>query len=357
MAKVASKTTTKKRTAPKRALKQTVSEEEKGKKLECSCCGKSKAINKTNFYLSFSNINTARKYSQICKDCMGDIYEELCRSHGDNPVLNVFFFCQKLDMKFTEDCYKYCRAEIEEGKIDPWRIYVQKFNSIYISRFGDLDSTFDYSEIPNEVLEYYDLIRKSELGDYFEADYLIDEEIYMRWGRGYTGEDYELLEGYYKEWIYSCEGIENDINALKNVRAICKSELAIAKAQRNRDFDTARQLEKDLIVMKDKMKISEYTKSRDDGGVDPLGVQIQKIETHRPSEYFKDPKLYKDVDYIIDYIKRFFLRPMKNLLLGSKDFDKEFNLGENETWANKDEPKPTFEVEGDYSDVDGDLDE
>ena len=55
-----------------------------------------------------------------------------------------------------------------------------------------------------------------------------------------------------------------------------------------------------------------------------FGVWLRDIEKNRPAEYFEDKKLYHDYDGIMDYIERFIFRPMKNLITGSRDFDKEF---------------------------------
>ena len=48
------------------------------------------------------------------------------------------------------------------------------------------------------------------------------------------------------------------------------------------------------------------------------------------AEYFKDKSIYEDYDGILDYIKRFVFRPLKNLLTGTREFDKEFNIKGNE---------------------------
>jgi hypothetical protein len=57
-----------------------------------------------------------------------------------------------------------------------------------------------------------------------------------------------------------------------------------------------------------------------------LGVWIKDIEKYRPAEYFENKKKYSDFDNLMDYLNRFILRPLKNLLTGSRDFDKEFNV-------------------------------
>jgi hypothetical protein len=58
------------------------------------------------------------------------------------------------------------------------------------------------------------------------------------------------------------------------------------------------------------------------------GAWVRDIEKYRPAEYFEDKKIYFDFDKIGEYFQRFTLRPLKNLLTGSRDFDKEFSIEE-----------------------------
>ena len=60
------------------------------------------------------------------------------------------------------------------------------------------------------------------------------------------------------------------------------------------------------------------------------GTWISMISKYTPEEYYKDKKLYKDFDGIGEYFKRFVLRPLKNLQLGTTDRDKEFFVSDEE---------------------------
>ena len=62
----------------------------------------------------------------------------------------------------------------------------------------------------------------------------------------------------------------------------------------------------------------------------PLGEMIRDIEEFCPAEYYKDKKLYADFDHLKEYIERFMTRPLRNLLTGSKELDKEFSLSDSE---------------------------
>ena len=62
----------------------------------------------------------------------------------------------------------------------------------------------------------------------------------------------------------------------------------------------------------------------------PIGMLFRDIEEYCPAEYYKDKKLYADFDHLKEYISRFMARPLVNLLTGSKEMDKEFNLSGSE---------------------------
>lgn len=71
-------------------------------------------------------------------------------------------------------------------------------------------------------------------------------------------------------------------------------------------------------------------KQEDSVKLDPLGMWIGDIERYTPAEFYQDKSLYKDADGIGSYASRFIFRPLKNLLTGSKEIDKEFNLSDGE---------------------------
>ena len=61
-----------------------------------------------------------------------------------------------------------------------------------------------------------------------------------------------------------------------------------------------------------------------------IGVNAETIEKYTPAEYYKNRSLYKDHDNIGDYIERFLLRPLRNLMRGTKDRDAEFFVKDEE---------------------------
>jgi hypothetical protein len=71
-------------------------------------------------------------------------------------------------------------------------------------------------------------------------------------------------------------------------------------------------------------------KAEADMQLSPLGEMIRDIEEYCPADFYKDKTLYADFDHLKEYISRFMARPLRNLLTGSKEMDKEFNLSETE---------------------------
>ena len=59
-----------------------------------------------------------------------------------------------------------------------------------------------------------------------------------------------------------------------------------------------------------------------------FGVTIETIERYTPAEYYKDQSLFSDFDKLKEYVERFMLRPLRNLMHGSKDRDYEFYIKE-----------------------------
>jgi hypothetical protein len=48
---------------------------------------------------------------------------------------------------------------------------------------------------------------------------------------------------------------------------------------------------------------------------------IKTIEENEPAEYFEDKKLFKDFDNLNFYFEKYILRPLKNFVINSRDFD------------------------------------
>ena len=153
------------------------------------------------------------------------------------------------------------------------------------------------------------------------TDKLTDGDLYDKWGN-YPLDELNWLERNYYEWVtnHDC----SKLSTRKLIMTICIKELEIKKA-REKGLSTEK-LEKSWLDLLNSSNLTPRTMNytNETESAKTFGVWLRDIEKTRPCEYFEDKKLYEDYDGIKSYIERFLLRPMKNLISGSREFDKEF---------------------------------
>lgn len=166
-----------------------------------------------------------------------------------------------------------------------------------------------------------------------EEHFVVTKDIIKKWGRGYTDEEYELMEEIYKEWTSKHKS--DTLAEQKTFKYIAMKEFDILRARER--GDNTDKLEESLrrfmsnadVVPKD---IKDANQSNSD---EMWGKFIETIETVRPSEHFKNKKIYFDFDSLLDYLNRFVFRPLKNILAKTKEYDKEFSIEESSGFMEK----------------------
>jgi len=150
---------------------------------------------------------------------------------------------------------------------------------------------------------------------------LVSPELTEKWGFGLDKEDYDELENHYK-YLKSANPRADSTQEIY-IRDCCYTKTAQLKAYRESRMD-------------DYMKLTEsYNKSYKAGGLKApgdqtvtedftIGVTAKTIEQYTPAEYYKDKKLYKDYDGIEEYFSRHVIRPLKNIVLGTRDKDDKY---------------------------------
>lgn len=285
-------------------------------KIFCTCCGKDKALKE--FYMSKSYVYKATKKVPICKSCIEELYNKYLIKYDNNTKFAIYYMCRAIGTCFSLSSYSGALSQFEkdDNTTPLWQIYMTKLNSLG-GKNGAGDD-FDSSDELNFAEEKENnFINKS-----------FDKEIVNRWGKGFDEEALEFLEEDYHEWT-----THNDCSKLsvqRLVQMICIKEWEIRKARQSND--PTDKLEKALLTLMDNSSLTPKTMSaiNETDSTKIYGLWIKDIEKYRPAEYFEDKELYKDHDGILDYFNRFVLRPLKNLLTGSRDFDKEFSIEDEE---------------------------
>jgi hypothetical protein len=70
-----------------------------------------------------------------------------------------------------------------------------------------------------------------------------------------------------------------------------------------------------------------------DKGLDTFGLWIQDIEKQEPAQWLKiDPRgdMYRDAGNVEEYFQKYIVRPLKNFITGSKDFNIDESSGDDD---------------------------
>ena len=147
------------------------------------------------------------------------------------------------------------------------------------------------------------------------------KKLRKKWGRNYDEDDLEVLEDWYSEIIEQCDNAEaygTQETAKMYCRAKMDVELKRANGEKTTDSEKAvMQYMDKLAISPDKIKAKKSNHN--------FVIEIADIEEKKPADLFFN-KLYKDIDQFGKYIKKFFARPTKNLITGSRDFDEEYRI-------------------------------
>lgn len=285
----------------------------------CPTCGRKLTFSKENFYRSFSPFHRGIKTKRILKNNEPEFLVPFCKKcivenldiNNINSIKNSLMMCDKpyLQNAWGSNYQKY------KNKSAPsiFGFYIKNLALNYKDlRFKDSEFNADQE------------IKDGDLESLF--NYTATREDIIFWGKGHSGEDYYTLNENYFNWTQECKS--DTISERKMFKQICLKELEIDKGR-----ELLQNVDKQVEALQKLMdgagvKPKDVNAANDPSNVAVLGMRIKDIETKRPAEIFDNPNLYKDYYSIGEYFNRMVLRPLKNLLLGTREFDKEFNLDE-----------------------------
>lgn len=292
---------------------------EKIDKLMCTKHG-GRPIALDNFYMACpESLFFGIGYIPICKKCLYEILELYLKTHEDIKVA-MYFMCRKIDIAFYHTEFESANRGNRKNIVKTFQTYMRLFNSI--CKTNDKWRPFDYSD-------YVELER--DIGYYgrgkgLDIKFNEDErkEMAIFWGHGLPDEDYAFLNKEYEEWTtrHKCDDYAEEVL----YKEICMQMLDIRKDREN-GADVTKKVEAlQKLMTSANVKPIDTAAIKTSESVNALGLWIKDIEMYRPAEYFDDKKRYVDADGFKKYFDRFIVRPLKNLLTGTRDFDKEFSI-------------------------------
>jgi hypothetical protein len=306
----------------------------------CRKC--TKKLPQKEFYDAVDNglVDTNGKMS-VCKDCVQKIYNQVF-DETQSMEKSVHKLCIVLNMKFSNEALdatkKHVQTMMENGK------NVTAIFSIYKMKLTATNKSMDKSITQYEGYEDVGTIFTEKQIDTKELP--IPADVIKFWGNGKSRGDIEYLETEYANFknTHSTDTYA-EIVLLKEV---CETMLQIKKLRENNDPDTGDAI-KELRDLMKSLKISpDAARQNNTPGADTFGQWISDIEKEEPAQWLlTDPRgdIYRDVSNIDEYYQKYIVRPIKNFIQGSKDFnidteeieDSEFDPSEVNNFAHIDD--------------------
>lgn len=286
-------------------------------KYKCSCCGKGfSGQQKVNFQKTNSPLFQSNDgFLPWCKECTDKYFSLLTAFYSNNEEHAIEHFCQQVDWVYDIEPLK-CAREISS---DRSRIshYAAKKNLNVGGRKTYIDTLrYNYENLKNNTIETLEDVEK------VSSDYKITPKMMKFWGFGYEPKVYSTLQGYYDELLKLCSE-KPDVKKQKLMKNLCLLEYQMqVNIQAGKDIGTLSNSYKAMF------EAAGLKTDVTDTSNDTFGKWIMDIEKYSPAEYYSDKKKYHDFFGIKEYIERFMFRPLKNLIFGTKDPEKEYWINE-----------------------------
>lgn len=287
----------------------------------CTCCGQSakKSNLEKMFYISYSPFHEKNGRVPLCKDCIikmstvrgelvPDMFVEVIRAL-DKPFLKTILDSSiNQVINTSKDSEPMDIEKAIKTKADSIiGFYMSNISMPQYKRFTWLDGDKRYSESKID-----DSITSTTL------EHISVDDLLYKWGENYTDQEFEFLENRYSALVSMANvEFESDIMMLKQ---ICLEELDLRNIRR-KNGDTSKKLESiQKLMATANIRPTDIKNANSDLLNDSYGKWLLNIEETEPADYFADKPLYDDFDGIKKYFSDWVLRPLKNLLKGTRDF-------------------------------------
>lgn len=281
--------------------------------MEYTCDKCKRVFNRAdNFYKSHSNVYNNNGCMPICKDCLTDLFNRYYIAYQDSRKA-IKRICMLYDLYYSDAIANTICLDTENAP--QIGNYIKKLNLAHV-RQKTFDNTIEEGfSFDSTIVEFEDTVTKT-------AKSVVD-----RWGSGFSAEEYQTLENHYK---YLKKANPNcDENQEIFIIDLCYIKMQQMNAMRTRSTDDFNKLSESYRKTFTQAGLKTVRETTNEDAFS-FGVTAQMIEQYTPAEYYANQDHYKDFDGIGDYIKRFMMRPLKNLMTGSSDRDEEYCVKDEE---------------------------
>lgn len=273
----------------------------------CIGCQRSHPIE--DFFKSSSPFHP-NGYLPYCKDACELLVRYYLKRAG-NIEAAIWLTCATLGIPFLSSAFENANNRYNTYKHTDTRkyfgIYMNFLNPYFIQSSKPKVDFFDTDVGLNQL---------SSLKQSKEIIELESQRFELDWGKQ-TVPDYQFLEYRYDVYTKDVDGLTPAQETL--YRKLCLVELAMRRKEENGDDTKTEQAQ--MITLMDKLKITSFVEDKSKSIEDNfMEKRIAILEEEEPAYHYKDLDKYCDFMHIGVYWYNFITRPMKNLLMGSKEY-------------------------------------
>jgi len=257
----------------------------------------------------------------VCKNCMQDLYDKFYdETKSIEKALHKM--CTTFNIKFSNEAVSATLAHIntllESGK------NVNAVFGIYKTKILATQKSMDKNSLADMTYEDVGTIFVDSKIDINEIP--IPQDVMDFWGENTEREDIEFLENEYKNFKNTHSAVTYAEKTL--LKRVCYTLLDIKTARAIPGGGSTEKLVKELQELMKNLAISPNAakEAAGDDSDQTFGLWIQEIEKEEPAQWLKSDNrydLYADVGNTEEYFRKYILRPLKNFITGSRDFNVE----------------------------------
>lgn len=284
-----------------------------------SYCRKCMRMRPTTYFYDAVDLQLidASGYLSVCKDCVQDIYNTVFEQ-TQSIEKTIHKLCTSLNIKFSntgvEATKKHINTLLESGK------NVNAVFSIYKMKIFAEQKSMDKSL--KQDLSYVDVgtVYTSEIKNVKEVP--IPEDVRNFWGTDVSRADIEFLEREYTNFKQTHS--TSSYAEIVLLKRVCYTMLDIKRINLAGDDDGKKVKELQELMKNLAISPNNLVSGSSEKGVDSLGAWIKDIEQNEPAQWLKNNPQYdmfRDVPDVEKYFQDYFVRPLKNAMGISKDFN------------------------------------
>ena len=291
------------------------------------CCQCGESLSEKKFYKSYSKFYI-RNHLPICKSCFNRTTKILLETDSYKSSKKAMQrMCMAFDIYFDEDLFDKC--DVNKDFTVVIGNYMKRLNMNQYKGKTYEDSLKVTQEISGDrkPVKEKRVAIVDKYGNETDLNVKINPKDIERWGVGLEPSDYGFLNSHYK--YLKASNPDCDSNQEIFIHDLCYIKMQQMKAMRDGRVDDFSKLTESYrkSFTQAALKVVRDTNSPEEN---LFGVNTEMIEKYTPAEYYKNKDLYKDYDGIGEYMQRFILRPLRNLMHGTTDRDSEFYVKDEE---------------------------